>query len=153
MSKSIRPVGNLSSLLKNVYLNAPNNHFPGAAHVLPIIIMKGFRFGNRFDAGGSERSMSQNTNYHEMLSESGQIGAHMQAANDTFEGGKRGHFQKLAFFYQFKDNHIYNFDYEGTFIDEIMENKCILEMCPKNQMVPDEGPDKNNASRSGFSNG
>lgn len=49
--------------------------------------------------------------------------------------------QKLAFFYQFKDNHIYNFDFEGTFIDEIMENKCILEMCPKNALVADEGPD------------
>jgi hypothetical protein len=39
--------------------------------------------------------------------------------------------QKLAFFYQFKDNHIYNFDYDGTFIDELMDNGCILEMCKK----------------------
>lgn len=48
--------------------------------------------------------------------------------------------QKLAFFYQFKDNHIYNFDFDGTFIDEIMDNKCILEMCSKNAMAPNEGP-------------
>ena len=39
--------------------------------------------------------------------------------------------QKLAFFYQFKDNHIYNFDFEGTFIEELMDNGCILEMCQK----------------------
>ena len=37
-------------------------------------------------------------------------------------------YQKLAFFYQFKDNHIYNFDYDGTFIDELIDNGCILEM-------------------------
>lgn len=37
--------------------------------------------------------------------------------------------RKLAFFFQFKDNFIYNFEYDGTFIDEIMENKCILEVC------------------------
>lgn len=47
--------------------------------------------------------------------------------------------KKLAFFYQFKDNHIYNFEYDGTFIDELMENGCILEMCQKNSMKPDEG--------------
>ena len=70
MSKSIRPVGNLSALLKNVYLNAPNNHFPGAAHVLPIIIMKSLRIVGGFD-GGSERSLSQNSNYQDMFSESG----------------------------------------------------------------------------------
>ena len=46
--------------------------------------------------------------------------------------------QKLAFFYQFKDNHIYNFEYEGTFIDELMDNGCILEMCKKGAMLPDE---------------
>ena len=46
--------------------------------------------------------------------------------------------KKLAFFYQFKDNHIYNFDYEGTFIDELMENGCILEMCQKNALQQDE---------------
>ena len=37
--------------------------------------------------------------------------------------------QQLAFFYQFKDNHIYNFEYEGTFIEELLDNRCILEMC------------------------
>jgi hypothetical protein len=47
--------------------------------------------------------------------------------------------KKLAFFFQFKDNFIYNFEYEGTFIDEIMENKCILEVCQKSQLRPDEG--------------
>lgn len=69
MQKSIRPVGNLSALLKNVYLNAPNNHFPGAAHVLPIIILNGL--GTRATDGMTERSFSQNTNYQELFSESG----------------------------------------------------------------------------------
>ena len=46
----------------------------------------------------------------------------------------------MAFFFQFKDNHIYNFAYEGTFIEEIIDNKCILEMQQKNAMLPDEGP-------------
>ena len=46
--------------------------------------------------------------------------------------------QKQAFFYQFKDNHIYNFDYDGTFIDELMDNGCILEMCRKGAMNQDE---------------
>lgn len=45
----------------------------------------------------------------------------------------------MAFFYQFKDNNIYNFEFEGTFIDEIMDNKCILELSQKGAMVPDEG--------------
>lgn len=62
----------------------------------------------------------------------------MQAPQEVLE--RRYVYQKLAFFYQFKDNHIYNFDYDGTFIDEMMENKCILEMCPRNSMLPDEGP-------------
>jgi hypothetical protein len=45
---------------------------------------------------------------------------------------------KKAFFYQFKDNHIYNFDYEGTFIEEILDNGCILEMCRQGHMNADE---------------
>ena len=145
MQKTIRPVGNLSALLKNVYLNAPNNHFPGAAHVLPIIILNGA--SARANDAFSERSLSQNTNYQELFSECGQIGAHMQP-HDAASG--RLTQQKLAFFYQFKDNHIYNFDYEGTFIDEIMDNKCILEMCPKNAMVPNEGPDHLQSSSQPF---
>lgn len=84
MQKSIRPVGNLSALLKNVYLNAPNNHFPGAAHVLPIIIMNGIKVIH-FNDGSSERSLSQNTNYQDIFSENGQIGAHMQAPQDVLE--------------------------------------------------------------------
>jgi len=46
---------------------------------------------------------------------------------------------RLAFFFNFKDNMIYNFEYEGTFIEELMQNGCILEMCQKNSMVADEG--------------
>ena len=33
-----------------------------------------------------------------------------------------------AFFYLFKDNHIYNFTYKETFIEEIINNGYILEM-------------------------
>jgi hypothetical protein len=39
--------------------------------------------------------------------------------------------KKFAFFYHFKDNHIYNFDFENTFIEELIDNGCILEMCQK----------------------
>jgi len=35
---------------------------------------------------------------------------------------------KLAFFYQFKDNHIYNFDFRDTFIEEIALNAYVLEI-------------------------
>lgn len=94
MEKSIRPAANLSALLKNVYLNAPNNHFPGAAHVLPIIILN--TAGVRVNDGLSARSLSQNSNYQEIFSESGQIGAHMQQ-NDGYS--YRRIQQKLAFFY------------------------------------------------------
>lgn len=45
----------------------------------------------------------------------------------------------MGFFYSFKDNNIYNFDFEGTFIEEILDNKCILEMAQKGAMQPDEG--------------
>jgi len=47
-------------------------------------------------------------------------------------------YQKLAFFFQFKDNHIYNFEYEGTFIEELLDNGCILEMSKQGAMTPDE---------------
>lgn len=47
--------------------------------------------------------------------------------------------QRLAFFYSFGDNHIYNFEYEGTFIEELLDNRCILEMCQKDALRPDEG--------------
>jgi hypothetical protein len=40
MFKSVRPTNSLSHLLKDVFLNAPENHFLGATHVLPIIILK-----------------------------------------------------------------------------------------------------------------
>lgn len=46
--------------------------------------------------------------------------------------------QKLAFFYQFKDNIIYSFDYECTFIQEMIDNGCILEMCKRGAMDRDE---------------
>ena len=62
--------------MKNVYLNAPNNHFPGAAHVLPIIIMNAVKMVK--NEGMTDRSMSQNSNYQDLLSDGGQIGAHMR---------------------------------------------------------------------------
>ena len=46
--------------------------------------------------------------------------------------------EKLGFFYQFKDNHIYSFDFEGTFVDELLDNGCILEMCKHNALIPDD---------------
>jgi len=101
-----------------VYVNAPGNHFPGASHVLPIIILNNI-VRVSLDASGEQLFLQYN------------------GENDS--GELQLTQQKLAFFYQFKDNHIYNFEYEGTFIDELMDNGCILEMCQKNQMVPDEG--------------
>lgn len=125
MSKQIRPVSSLSQLLKNVYVNAPNNHFPGSNHVLPIIILN----STTRVIDDTEQSLSRNTNtYQDVFSDMGDglapqlLGPHGLEHCRWIES-------KLAFFYQFKDNHIYNFDYEGTFIDEIMDNKCILEMC------------------------
>ena len=38
---------------------------------------------------------------------------------------------RLAFFFQFKDNHIYNFNFTDTFIEEIVETGCTLEVTPK----------------------
>jgi hypothetical protein len=47
MQKAIRPVQSLSQLLKNVYVNGPGIHFPGASHVLPIVILnKSTRISN-----------------------------------------------------------------------------------------------------------
>lgn len=37
--KAVKPANSLSQLLKNVYINGPGNHFPGASHVLPIIVL------------------------------------------------------------------------------------------------------------------
>lgn len=34
----------------------------------------------------------------------------------------------LAYFYQFKDSYIYNFSYEGTLIEEIIDMQCVLEL-------------------------
>jgi len=36
--------------------------------------------------------------------------------------------KKSAYFYQFKDNHIYNFSYQETFIGELVDYACILEL-------------------------
>ena len=105
MQKSVRPAQSLSAMLKNVYVNAPNNHFPGASHVLPIIILNQQMAQEQWDENMTERTIYD---------------------------------RKMAFFYQFKDNHIYNFDYEGTFIDELMDNGCVLEMCQKSAMQQDE---------------
>jgi hypothetical protein len=88
-----------------VFVNAPGQHFPGACHVLPIIIL--------------------NQEIREALVLDNEIDFQDFDEMPT----SRYTSQKLAFFYQFKDNHIYNFDYEGTFIDELMDNGCILEMC------------------------
>lgn len=68
--------------------------------------------------------------------------------------------QKLAFFYQFKDNHIYSFEYEGTFIEEIVDNGCILEMCKRGALDRDEDIEglskqssiENIGNESGFNN-
>lgn len=35
---------------------------------------------------------------------------------------------QTAYFYHFNDNHIYNFEYGNTFIGEIVDYKCILEL-------------------------
>ena len=40
---------------------------------------------------------------------------------------------KTAFFYQFKDNHIYNFSYGETFIGELVDYACILELAATEQ--------------------
>ena len=40
---------------------------------------------------------------------------------------------KNAFFYQFKDNHIYNFAYGETFIGELVDYACILELAASDQ--------------------
>jgi hypothetical protein len=50
--------------------------------------------------------------------------------------------QKQAFFYQFKDNIIYSFDYEATFIQEMIDNGCILEMCKRGALDRDEDVDE-----------
>ena len=34
----------------------------------------------------------------------------------------------VASFFQFKDNHIYNFAYANTFIGELVELGCVLEL-------------------------
>lgn len=46
--------------------------------------------------------------------------------------------QKMAFFYQFRDNHIYSFAFEGTFIEELMDNGCIMEMQRRATLKNDE---------------
>lgn len=54
------------------------------------------------------------------------------------DGNRLIYNQKLAFFYQFKDNHIYSFEFEGTFIQEMIDNGCILEMCKRGGLDQDE---------------
>lgn len=43
---------------------------------------------------------------------------------------------KTASFYQFKDNHIYNFAYESTFIGELVDMACILELASQDGPAP-----------------
>ena len=35
---------------------------------------------------------------------------------------------QTAYFFHFRDNHIYNFEYANTFIGEIVDFSCILEL-------------------------
>ena len=159
-------------MLKNVYINGPGNHFPGAAHVLPIIILDAV--SRQYDpelaalahqqanlvSVSAENTFSQATGLGpqlhgatDMLSEiaptNQNTGPHLSGFTSSNDPFLRPQFyrwveQKLAFFYQFKDNHIYNFEYEGTFLEEILDNRCILEMCQKGAMQPDEGPNSSN---------
>lgn len=50
---------------------------------------------------------------------------------------------KMAFFYQFKDNHIYSFDFQSTFIEEMIANGCILEMSKEGVNQQDENVEQN----------
>jgi hypothetical protein len=36
--------------------------------------------------------------------------------------------ENLAYFYQFADNFIYNFEYGGTFIEEVVESQLVMEL-------------------------
>lgn len=36
--------------------------------------------------------------------------------------------KETAYFFHFRDNHIYNFQYANTFIGEIVDFACILEL-------------------------
>ena len=43
---------------------------------------------------------------------------------------------KTASFFQFKDNHIYNFAYPNTFIGELVDLACVMELaCAADQLV------------------
>jgi len=43
----------------------------------------------------------------------------------------------VASFFQFKDNHIYNFAYQNTFIGELVDMACVLELaCSADQGQP-----------------
>jgi hypothetical protein len=44
-----------------------------------------------------------------------------------------------AYFYLFKDNHIYNFDCKDTFVQEIIETGCIMEISGEQRGVSSEG--------------
>lgn len=84
MQKAIKPVMSLSYLLKNVYVNGPGSHFPAASHVMPIILLD---------------------QYHLVPQETiPQLPKGMDIIDN-----KAVFNQKLAFFYQFRDNHIYSF--------------------------------------------
>jgi hypothetical protein len=113
IQKAIRPVQSLSSLLKNVYVNGPGTHFTSANHVLPIILL------------------NQSHKIPQDLVASIPAGFQVVDSKVLYE-------QKQAFFYQFKDNHIYSFEYEGTFIEELLDNGCILEMCRRGALQRDE---------------
>jgi hypothetical protein len=105
----------MSNLLKDVYVNGPGTHFPGADHVMAIVIL------------------NQDHKSSDVSSNGDSFVALEQQILCT---------QRQAYFYQFKDNHIYNFEYEGTFIEELLDNGCILEMCRQGVMAPDEGVDQ-----------
>jgi len=102
----------MSQLLKNIYVNGPSTHFPEASHVLPIVILDQTIKGD-LQSSRLSQAFSSRASYE----------------------------NRKAFFYQFKDNHIYNFDFEGTFIEELLDNGCILEMCKQGNMNKDESFD------------
>jgi hypothetical protein len=58
-----------------------------------------------------------------------------------------------AYFYQFKDNHIYNFKYANTFIGELVDYACILELAsddvsPENEAIAETDRDEGSTQQS-----
>ena len=47
---------------------------------------------------------------------------------DHFQCLVLNHETSLAYFYDFADSYIYNFNFEGTLIDDILEQESVLEL-------------------------